>query len=334
MTPEPGRSEEQERARKAQNARAKSEAAAGKAQVAEAKRLHALQKQRSIEDRLRRAELIHDEMQRLEYFDSADAFAPYLGVETPEGSYIVDTSDPSISRRLFAERTYAANQIPIVKDILGRLGRPVPEGCAIVDIGANIGTVAIGGIVAYGFRRAIAAEVHPPNRRLLEMNIILNGLEENVQVLGGLSDVDGLGRSSGRPGASGSTAVVLGGADQKVREIRLSRLDSLIDRGEVSIEDVGLVWMDVQGHEPLVLEGARQLIAHRAPMVVEFSPDHLRETPDGLARMQALVREGFSGLVDLRAGAGKNPDVRPTAEIDSIARDLGDRFTNLLLIPK
>ncbi len=313
---------------------AREEALAAKAELAAAKRMRARAGRESeARARLKRAEEIKDSVQRLEFFDSAADYTTFLGVDTPEGSYILDTAGGSISRRLFAEYTYAANLIPGVTEFLAGLGRPVRRDSTILDIGANIGTVSIGAIVAYGFGRAIAAEAHEPCRRLLRINALLNDLEERVQIIGALSDVDGPGLSSGGPEAGGNARVLPANPRGGRAAIQLTRLDTLVERGEVSVDDVGLVWIDVQGHEPMVLDGARKLLERGVPVVAEFSPNLLETHPDGLERMITIVGEQFESLVDLRGGVSRASEVQPADAIEGIAEELGERFTNLLLLP-
>jgi len=39
----------------------------------------------------------------------------------------------------------------------------------------------------------------------------------------------------------------------------------------VRVNELGLVWLDVQGHEGEVLAGARTLLESRVPVVMEYS---------------------------------------------------------------
>lgn len=269
---------------------------------------------------------------RSRYFTEAALHVSHLGVSGPAGRFIVDTTDDGISRRLFVHGSYASNTIREVRAVLERLGRPLPRGGAIVDIGANIGPVAIAAVVEHGFERAIAAELHPPNRRLLRVNVLLNDLEDRIQVIGGLSDRDGEARLVRAVGVSGLATLGEPVDGVPAEPLALSRLDTLVDRGEVSVDDATLVWLDVQGHEPQALEGARCLIDRHVPVMMELSPEHLRQQSN-LERLEVLVRNAFAGFVEMRGVDVAAPKVHESGALPAFVAALGDGCTDILLLP-
>ena len=106
-------------------------------------------------------------------------------------------------------------------------------------------------------------------------------------------------------------------------------IDSLVADGVIDPERLGLVWMDVQGHEAHALAGAATLAEAGVPVVLEYWPHGLREA-GALERLHELLAERYTRFRDLRAGTG-------WAGTDALA-GIADRysgedgFTDLLVV--
>src|SRR5262249_25024876 len=151
--------------------------------------------------------------------------------------------------------------------VLDTVGNPV-RARTFLDVGANIGTTTIPALLTHGFTRAVACEPEPQNRSLLELNLVANDLERGVEIcpaaIGGLDgEVEFLvvERRSGLHEVHPSDSPLPGwkpGADQTMK-VRQLALDPLAGRGLFDPGDVGLLWMDAQGHEGHILRGAESL---------------------------------------------------------------------------
>ena len=272
---------------------------------------------------------------RGEYFDQARAETPLLAAESEYGSFIVRTADARIGRFVFVKGHYAGPHLPHALELLEGLGFDRVRDGALLDIGANIGTVAIPAVHRHGVRRAVAFEPHPENVRVLRMNVIYNDLDDRVEVVScALSDHDGQGRLEVvNPNNYGAHEVAEPGRSRPELDfvdIELRTLDSLEEDG-LALDDTTLAWLDVQGHEPRVLAGATRLLSRRTPVVAEFHPGMLRRNGT-LDAMLALAAEHFESFVDLRTKS-KQPPVEPVADLTACAERIGDRFTDVLLLP-
>jgi hypothetical protein len=65
----------------------------------------------------------------------------------------------------------------------------------------------------------------------------------------------------------------------------------------VSLSDVGLVWVDVEGHEPQVLDGLAGLIARSVPLTFEFTPS--RYSAEMKQRLVALLMRHYTTIHSL-----------------------------------
>lgn len=154
----------------------------------------------------------------------------------------------------------------------------------IIDVGANIGFWSIPlGLKAKKCHCAgvIAFEPSPSNRARLLRNVSLNGLNGVVQIRDvGLSSAKGFAnltlREEFEAGAeTGNAALAIDKTDlEKFSCIRveLSTLDE-----ELSAEQqrtVGLIKVDIEGHEDFFLRGARQTLNFSRPIVVSELNQH------------------------------------------------------------
>lgn len=247
---------------------------------------------------------------RAEFFDGARRTTRLLGVESGGNEFVVRTNDSSIGRKLFVKQ--ARPEMSVLRQAMEITG---PPRGTFVDVGANIGTVVITAL-ALGFDRAVAVEPGPENARLLRANLALNGMQDRCRVVeaAATNAIGAVSLKLNKQGG-GRNAIAPGGI-----EVAGVTLDSL------AVEDPGMVWLDVQGHEGHALDGASALLAYRAPLVFEYHPAALRRR-DGLELLEAAVRPTHPKLFDLRF----RPD--DPEDFEAVERRLGDSFTDVLALP-
>lgn len=255
-----------------------------------------------------------------------------------QAQLLIPTDDDEIARVVFAtggyERLYMAEAV----EEMTRRGCPV-AGRTFVDIGANIGTSTVDALVEFGFGRAVCFEPEGRNFRLLLANLALNGLEDRVRPYPvALSDRGGRSLLQTSAKNRGDNRIVTSdqagtGSRGSVVEVECRRFDDLVDEGAISLDDVGLIWLDAQGHEPNILQGASTAVKAGLPVVMEYSPAAL-QAGGRLEALEAMVKESYTTVIDLhRLSAGLRDDaVIDAADIASL-RDMADRdHTDLLLV--
>lgn len=268
---------------------------------------------------------------REEFFREAKELTPYLAVEVDDMLFFVATSDAKVGNRLFVKRTRKEMRVlEHALNVLERLGHGRPHG-TFVDVGANIGTSSIHAL-RLGFSSAIALEPESANFGTLRINIAANRDEKRVRALGvAVSDGEGtadLQLSRGNSGAHwlsarGTASVRRGRALERVE---VTTLDALAGRGDYDPADVGLLWMDVEGHELQVLRGATVLTARAVPVVMEFSPRNLARAGQ-LDTIVEVIAPHYTHLVDLH----DEPTPLPATRIDELAARYRKDFTDVLL---
>lgn len=282
---------------------------------------------------------------RAMFFDLAARFTPAVAVDSAGLRYWVSTADRFVGRETFLTGGFDDGAM---ERIMAALSEHVASfhlhGTTVLDIGANIGTTTVPLLRRFGARRAIVFEPEPSNVRLLAMNCLDNGVLDRVCIHAmALSDSDGEVTLALSPTNSGDHRVLVDGEqpagdlDEALRatvSVPALRLDTLVERGDVALAELGLVWMDAQGHEGQILAGARRLLGGEVPIVTELWPYGLRRH-GGLDRMCELLAEHYEAVVEMGAPERPmRPAVVPTSELDAlVARYDGVSFTDLLLVP-
>lgn len=264
---------------------------------------------------------------RAHRFDAIGREAPAVAVQVGDLWYFVPTNDV-VGKLTFLEGGFEQKVMEAAVSLLEeRLGRPPVAGRTFVDVGANIGTSTIPALAVLGARHAVAIEPARANCRLLRANIAANDLGERVTVvqvalsaeageveleLGPDNSGDYRIRLSSEPGSIGET----GWATETVAA---ASFDEVCRQHSLSLDDVGLVWMDTQGHEAHVLEGAQSLLASTVPVVAEYWPYGLRRAGT-LDRLHAIVGDHYRQVIDVRASmATGRIEELPASEVAALA---------------
>jgi FkbM family methyltransferase len=208
------------------------------------------------------------------------------------------------------------------------------KGRTVLDVGANIGTVAIPMVTRYGAARAVALEPEPLNFRLLRCNVLLNGLEDRILCLPvAASDKEQLvdfELSESNYGdhrvrvAGTSEADHMSESQRSVISVNAMPLQRALEGANVDRSEIALVWVDTQGYEGQVLAGAADL--RDTPFVVEYWPYGLRRC-NGLDLFHEHVAKSFSRAIDITRSIEAGRDVSYSA------RDLA-RLCSSLVAPR
>lgn len=214
---------------------------------------------------------------------------------------------------------------------------PTRRGKVFVDVGANVGTTTLYALRNPGFDRAISIEPGPDNLRVLRANLVLNDLVDAVAVVPAAC---GSERSKAQLLVSASSQADhrLARGDASVAghepglEVDVVTLDEALADAEIHPEDIGLLWIDTQGHEPAVLGGAARTLAAAPPTVMEFWPSEY--TADGsLEELVQTLSTAFDRFVDLSRPSDPFLGLSELRPVINRLVDSGQQ-TDLLLLPR
>ena len=279
------------------------------------------------------------------FFDVAGRFTDALLVHSPDGDFLVSTKDRSIGRRIAIDGRFDGAYLHRLLVILDELQLPW-RGRAFLDIGANIGTTSLV-LLNRGFAYGHAFEPEPFNYRLLQANLALNALLDRCQTERvALSDTEGtalleIDRANlgdHRLGKQAAQEVTrLPGEDKGgTQPVPVRPLSSFVREGAVNVDDLALIWVDVQGHEAAVFAGGAKVFDRQVPVFVEYWPYGLR-AGSGLDEFEAAAQRSYRWFLDIRTHHGDaRAALRPVKEIGELRRvyDRGATWhqTDLLLL--
>jgi FkbM family methyltransferase len=186
----------------------------------------------------------------------------YLISDGSSGSYfLVSSEDKGVSRAVYANEETEFKKLALVLMLL-----KIEKADLLIDIGANIGTICIPAINNGLFSKSIAFEPDPSTFNLLKANIFLNNLQEKITAYNfALSnknsslkfEVSKKNPADNRIRLESKNLVNLYDEDKrKVIEVKSLKLDDITSKFRLSKKT--LIWVDVQGYEGHVLDGAKK----------------------------------------------------------------------------
>lgn len=233
-----------------------------------------------VRDGLSLDELIAEFVRSDEYHDRTERerIAGEQPVDLGGYQLLVPTRDPDFGSHIFHFKQYEEPVRQVVRDHLR-------EGHVAIDVGANIGVMTLLASSLVGVSgRVIAVEPNPGNVQLLYRSLLLNGAT-NVEVLPlAASNRRAVFSLSGRSNTQLVGARGVGGGGNLVQSVPLDELYGDVPR-------LDFVKLDIEGHEPLALEGMWQLVTrHRPVLLTEFNPRCLGlQQQDGGAYLKRIL---------------------------------------------
>lgn len=179
----------------------------------------------------------------------------------------------------YHSKTWAENEMELfLKLCKEKYGYDIQDGGIFLDIGANIGTTSIWmDIKSQGCLEIHAIEPVPSTYRILKANCAINGdriITHNIAISNSQQELDMLifPNNKGRNQVLSSINSAMFAVDSiKVNSIRL---DDFLQTEHINFEKIKYIWIDVEGHEPAVIDGMSKLLTHRKiPVFMEFSYD-------------------------------------------------------------
>jgi FkbM family methyltransferase len=234
-----------------------------------------------------------------------------LVCDTPNGLLAVDSRDLGVGRHLAAGKHYE-------KELVAEVISSVRPNSNVLIVGAHVGSIAIP--VAKSGASVQVFEPNPNTRRLLEMNVLLNGVGDRLIVHPFAA--------SDQPGKITFLANTVNSGGSKARPVH-KRFRYVFDRPEeitvdaVRLDDVldgcfDVMVMDIEGSEYQALMGMPRLLHSVRTLVLEVDPHHIRDVAGvSASEFSALLQERFKTF--RRVGSR---DVRPISELAVFVHDL------------
>ncbi len=194
--------------------------------------------------------------------------------------------------------------------------RDLAVGRVMIDIGANIGRMAIPRAILGDFDVVYCAEPDTLNYRCLVANVISNGLQGLV-----LPDQLAISDRQGtvtlqRGKAPGAHRVLHESSNDPASAVPAMTLDAWVERAGIDLAETTFVKVDTQGSEVHVLAGATRVLTHRhIAWQIEVAPWLLRLAGTTPSTLYQMLQDHFTHFIDLNA-AGAGPRRRPIAKLE------------------
>ncbi len=183
------------------------------------------------------------------------------------------TFSPSdyIGRKVFRKGHFEREHVDRLIAVLRERG--LMHGRHLLEIGGNIGTQTVYFALSGAYDHIVSIEPDPRNFPLLQTNIRQNRLDQMVTLVNCAAgatageidffmNADNHGKSSAyRKSAS----------DQKT-SVPVRPVTEILDELSIDPLDIGLVWMDIEGYEPVACASMAPLLSRRVPLYMEFTP--------------------------------------------------------------
>lgn len=202
------------------------------------------------------------------------SWSKHLSVQ--RDGYTLGFFPTSLSAAMWADRTFRADEERFVRSLL-------QPGDVVIDVGANIGNIALASAVAVGTNgRVLAIEPHPRVFGYLMANIARNEAHQIEAVQCALGDGEGTVQFSNLR-SDDQNAI---SSDGDI-EVHLMRLDDIAPVGKIA-----LLKVDVEGHEYFVFKGAEDTLRRTEVVYFEYVP-RLAEARGSTLPWEPLFDLGF-----------------------------------------
>ncbi|MEK1872383.1 MAG: FkbM family methyltransferase [Rhizobium altiplani] len=183
------------------------------------------------------------------------------------------TFSPSdyIGRKVFRKGHFEREHVDRLITVLRERG--LMHGRHLLEIGGNIGTQTVYFALSGAYDHIVSIEPDPRNFPLLQTNIRQNRLDQMVTLVNcaagaAAGEIDFFMNADNH---GKSSAYRKSASDQKT-SVPVRPVTEILDELSIDPLDIGLVWMDIEGYEPVACASMAPLLSRRVPLYMEFTP--------------------------------------------------------------
>lgn len=247
-----------------------------------------------------------------------------LSMTTDCGDHVLTFSPHDyIGRKVYRKGHFERGGIRRLLTVL-EAEEALTPGKVLLELGGNIGTQTIYWARTGLFPRILTLEPDPRNFAFLSSNIRdnhLDALVTPVQVAAG----DGTGTIDffQNPDNHGKSSALRSSPRDRKLQVPVRAVDAVLAEQGLTPADIGLIWMDIEGYEPVACRSMQGLMQAGVPLYMEFSPDFYGSEADAFRRSLAPF---YSRAFTFFEG-------KPVGRTSPASLPLGDGQFDVLLLP-
>ena len=188
------------------------------------------------------------------------------------GDHIM-TFSPSdyIGRKIFRKGHFERDHVARLLAIMQARGLPM-NGKVLLELGGNIGTQTVYFALSKAFERIVCVEPDPRNFQLLQTNIAQNKIGDCVTPINcAAGDMQGEIEFFQHLNNHGKSSMTRTHPTDASIVVPVKPVSLILEDAGVSVADVGLIWMDIEGYEPVASRQMQGLFSRRVPVYTEFT---------------------------------------------------------------
>ncbi len=257
-------------------------------------------------------------------------------------TFIFDSKDMIIGPHMKkTARVFADDEIEVFFTLIKKYYKHKENKDTIFfDIGANIGTTSIYVKNKYPQYNIYSIEPSEKTYRILKANCVLNKMEDINCIKCGLSNIEGTSEFHYIPENPGASAIVFDNnkqleyaksgvkdsSDEKcVEDVFMKTFSELYQEIGISDDSNIYLWMDTQGFEVKILEGAITVLQrNKLPLFQEYNP-FVYKNNNEYEKYIKIISSIYEYFIDC--------DKDPHGETPIMVNDLG-KYTDLMLEEK
>jgi FkbM family methyltransferase len=196
-----------------------------------------------------------------------------LAMTVDLGDHVMSFSPSDyIGRSIFAKGHFDRDHVGRVLDIMRERDLPT-GGRVLLELGGNVGTHTVYFALTRAFARIVTVEPDPRNFPHLLANIAGNGFADIVTPVNcAAGEAEGEIDFFQHPTNHGRSSPLRRNETDTRISVPVKPVPAILEEAGVTVEDIGLVWMDIEGYEPVAIRSMAGLLERRVPIYLEFSP--------------------------------------------------------------
>jgi FkbM family methyltransferase len=189
------------------------------------------------------------------------------------GDHLMSVSPSDyIGRKVFRKGHFERDHVDRLLSVLRERGLQ-RKGTVLLELGGNIGTQTVYFALSGAYNRIVTVEPDPRNFRLLAANLRQNGFEDRVVAVNcAAGDRHGELQFFLNHSNHGKSSALRQSPGDKIISVPVRPVPEILADAAIDPGDIGLVWMDIEGYEPVACRSMQVLMERRVPIYMEFTP--------------------------------------------------------------